>query len=132
MTDLIEEFVGLRHWTVVGASQQRHKFGNIILRNLHAAGYEVNGVHPDGVDIDGVPVYPSLSALPALPEVVNLVVPPAVTMDVVQECHELGLTRVWMQPGAESRAAVAFCRAHDIAVIAYGPCALVERRVWTS
>ncbi|MGH2541628.1 MAG: CoA-binding protein, partial [Ardenticatenaceae bacterium] len=127
MDALIQEFVGKRVWAVVGVSQERRKFGNIVFRDLRDAGYEVYGVHPDGHSIDGQPTYPTLAELPVKPEVVNLVVPPRVTEQIVRECHDLGLLRVWMQPGAESPAAVAFCREHGIAVVAGGPCAMVHK-----
>jgi predicted CoA-binding protein len=47
----------------------------------------------------------------------------------VKEMHGLGLTRVWMQPGSESEAAIAYCREHGIQVV-YGACAMVHRRQW--
>ena len=39
-----------------------------------------------------------------------MVVPPAVTEAAVAECVRLGIKQIWMQPGAESEAAVAACR----------------------
>ena len=72
-----------------------------------------------------------MAALPVTPAVVDLVVPPKVTEGVVRECAELGLPRVWMQPGAESEAAIAFCKAQGIDVV-YGVCAMVHKRRWES
>lgn len=130
MYDLINEFVNLRLWAVVGVSQDRHKFGNIIFRDLLHAGYDVYGVHPSGEPVEGHTIYPTLASLPVRPEVVNLVVPPQITEQIVRECHDLGLARVWMQPGAASVRAINFCQEHDIRVIAGGPCAMVHKRRW--
>ena len=127
---LIEELVNCKVWAVVGASSHRRKFGNIIFRDLRAAGYEVYGVNPNETTVDGETVYPTLAELPVVPDVVDIVVPPEITEKIVQECHALGLRRVWMQPGAESAAAVAFCHEHGIAVISGGPCAMVHKRYW--
>jgi uncharacterized protein len=127
---LIEEFVNERVWAVVGVSPSPRKFGNIIFRDLRRAGYDVYGVHPDGESVDGETIYRSLSELPVRPAVVDLVVPPAVSEQVVRECHELGIERVWMQPGAASASAIAFCHEHGIKVIAGGPCAMVQKRYW--
>lgn len=132
MYELIEEFVNQQVWAVVGVSQDRGKFGNIIFRDMRRAGYVVYGVHPSEDPVEGETIYGSLSELPVKPEVVNLVVPPAVTEQVVRECHTLGLPRVWMQPGAASAAAVAFCQEHGIKVIAGGPCAMVHKRRWAA
>ena len=126
---LIADFVGRRVWAVVGASQDRRKFGYQIFRSLLDAGYIVYPVNPKGGELDGVRVYPSLADLPQPPEVVDMVVPPAVTERVVREAHELGLTRVWMQPGAESEKSVRFCREHGMQVVERA-CAMVWKRSW--
>jgi predicted CoA-binding protein len=126
---LIRDFVNRRLWAVVGASQDRSKFGNRVFRSLRGAGYEVYPVNPKGGELEGTGVYPSLGDLPQAPEVVDLVVPPAVTEQVVREAHQLGLTRIWMQPGAESQAAIDYCHEHGIQVI-HNACAMVHQRRW--
>lgn len=125
----IPDFVNRRVWAVVGASEDRSKFGNRIYRDLRDAGYKVYPVNPKGGELEGAKVYPSLADLPQPPEVIDLVVPPAVTEQVVKEAHELGLTRVWMQPGAESEAAIAYCQEHGIEVV-HDACAMVWKRRW--
>jgi predicted CoA-binding protein len=126
---LISDFVNRKVWAVVGASQDRNKFGNRVFRSLRDAGYTVYPVNPSVDEVEGAKVYPSLAALPQVPEVVDLVVPPPITEKVVEQAHELGLTRIWMQPGAESEAAIEYCREHGIEVI-YDACAMVHKRQW--
>ncbi len=126
---LIRDFVNRRLWAVVGASQDRSKFGYRIFRSLRDAGYLVYPVNPKGGELEGTAVYPSLAELPQAPEVVDLVVPPSVTEQIVREAHQLGLTRIWMQPGAESRKAIDYCDEHGIQVV-YDACAMVHRRRW--
>lgn len=127
---LISDFVNRRKWAVVGASQDPKKFGNRIFRSLRDAGYIVYPVNPKGGELDGAKVYASLADLPEPPEVVDFVVPPPVTEQVVKEAHELGLTRFWMQPGAESEAAIAYCHQHGLQVV-YDACAMVWKRQWS-
>ena len=55
--------------------------------------------------------------------------PPDQTEQVVRQCKTLGLTRVWMQPGAESAAAILYCHDHGLQVI-YDACAMIEKRTW--
>jgi len=126
---LVADFINRRVWAVVGVSQDRSKFGNRVFRTLREAGYVVYPVNPRGGEVEGVPVYPSLADLPERPEVVDMVVPPAVTEQVVKEAHRLGLTRIWMQPGSESEAAIAYCREHGLEVV-YDTCAMVHKRRW--
>ena len=127
--DLIADFVNRRVWAVVGASQDRAKYGYRVFRSMRQAGYTVYPVNPKGGELDGVTVYPSLADLPQPPEVIDLVVPPEVTEQVVEEAHRLGLKRIWMQPGAESPKAIAYCQAHGIEVV-HQACAMVHRRQW--
>lgn len=129
MQSLIQDFVNRRVWAVVGASQDRSKFGYKVFDTLRRAGYTVYPVNPKGGELDGVKVYPSLADLPETPEVVDLVVPPAVTEQVVQEMHRLGLERVWMQPGSESQAAIRYCKENGLQVV-YDACAMVHKRNW--
>lgn len=126
---LISDFVERRVWAVVGASQNPAKFGYRVFRNLQEAGYVVYAVNPRGGELLQNPVYPTLADLPEPPEVVDTVVPPAVTEQIVKEMHEQGLSRVWMQPGSESEAAIDYCREHGIQVV-YDACAMVHRRQW--
>lgn len=126
---LISDFVNRRVWAVVGVSRDRRKFGNRVFRSLRDAGYTVYPVNPKGGQIEGARVYPTLADLPQPPDVVDLVVPPPVTGQVVKEAHALGLTRIWMQPGAEAKAAIAYCHEHDIEVV-HDACAMVWRRSW--
>jgi predicted CoA-binding protein len=125
----IADFVGRRVWAVVGASQDRRKFGNRVYRSLRDAGYTVYPVNPKGGELEGAKIYPNLAALPELPEVIDLVVPPAVTEKVVEDAHRLGLDRIWMQPGAESETAIQYCQEHAMEVI-YDACAMVHKRQW--
>lgn len=126
---LIREFTNLRVWAVVGASENPAKYGNRIFRTLRDAGYRVYGVNPGGGEIDGQALYPSLAALPEKPQVVDLVVPPQVTEQVVRECAALGLTRVWMQPGSESEAAIRYCQERGMQVV-HDACAMIHKRDW--
>ena len=129
MEDRIEEFINKRVWAIVGASHNPAKFGNKIVRDLHNAGYIVYPINPKEGEIEGLKVYARLVDLPEKPDVVDVVVPPAVTEKVVRQVQELGLPRVWMQPGSESEDAVRFCEENGIAVV-HDACAMIQKRTW--
>jgi predicted CoA-binding protein len=129
MEDLILEFINQRVWAVVGASTDSSKYGNKIFRELRDAGYIVYGVNVHGGQIEGEELYHSLDSLPETPAVVDTVVPPPITEDIVRQCATLRLTRVWMQPGSESESAIQLCDRHGIRVV-YGACAMVRRKTW--
>ncbi|MGQ9543664.1 MAG: CoA-binding protein [Candidatus Bathyarchaeia archaeon] len=89
-------------FAVVGASRDPQKYGYQVYKDLKNAGYEVYPVNPNADEILGDQCYPSLENLPRKPNVVDVVVPPKVTEEVVKTCEKLGITKVWMQPGSES------------------------------
>ena len=87
---------------LVGASNNRQKFGNRIYRDLRSKGYHVIPVNPKDRQIEGDRAYASIGIMEELPDIVNFVVPPLVAMKVAQEAVELGIEHLWFQPGSES------------------------------
>jgi uncharacterized protein len=124
--DPVAEFLAGRAFAVVGASNDRSKFGNRVLRAYLAHGRRAFPVNPRETVIEGLPSVPDLASLREPVHGVSIITPPRVSERVVDEALARGLTRLWFQPGAESAAAVARARAAGALVLAYGPCVLVE------
>ena len=125
VAERIRRFLEARAFGVVGASADRAKYGNKVLRCYLQHGRTVVPVNPRRTAIEGVACVTGLAGLP--PEVTSLsiITQPAVTEAVVEEAARRGIRRLWMQPGAESPAALAACRGHGIEAIADGSCILV-------
>lgn len=85
---------------VVGASNNPAKYGNIIVRNLHAKGYTVLPVNLREEKIAGLEAYRALRDVPPPIHVVSMVTPPAVTRRILEEVAELGLPAVFLQDGS--------------------------------
>jgi len=94
MQDLIKEFMAQKRFAVVGATTDTKKYGNEIFRNLISRGYEVYPVNPRLKELEGTKCYPSLSDIPVKVDVVDFVVPPTVTEEILKECKELELDRI--------------------------------------
>lgn len=123
--EIIEDFLVEGPYAVVGASTDRSKYGNKVLRSYLQNGKEVYPVNPKAEEVEGVKAYPDLASLPVLPRGISVITPPAVTEKVVGQAAELGIHFIWMQPGAESPEAVRAAEEAGIQVIADGSCALV-------
>jgi predicted CoA-binding protein len=117
MQDIINEFMSQKRFAVVGASENTEKYGNRIFRNLRDRGFEVYPVNPKLDNLDDTPVYHSLSDIPVEVDVVDFVVPPGVTEEILKECKRLGLKRIWLQPGSESEAAIDYCNENGMQVL---------------
>lgn len=121
----IAAFLACSRFAVVGASTDRAKYGNKVLRCYLQHGRDVAVVHPREREIEGVVCRMSLSEIEPLPEAVSIITPPAVTYKLVEEAHRLGIEHVWLQPGAEDAAVLARARELGLDLIAGGPCLLV-------
>ena len=125
MEELIKEFMAQKKFAVIGATDNAEKYGNRIFKNLTGRGYEVYPVNPGLKEIEGVKCYPTLTDIPVKVDVVDFVVPPKVTESILKECKKLGLKNIWLQPGSESDAAIAFCRDNKLKVV-YGTCVMLN------
>lgn len=85
---------------VVGATDRPGKYGGKIYRNLKAKGYRVVAVNPGRATVDGDETYDSVADLPEPPDIINIVVPPPRTMQVLDDVAALDDAAVWIQPGA--------------------------------
>ena len=121
----IAAFLAVGSFAVVGASADRAKYGNKVLRCYRQHGLPVVGVHPKASEVEGVPVYAALAAIPGAPRAVSVVAPPAAAAAIVADAHAAGVRHLWFQPGAEDAAAVAHARQLGLNVVADGPCLLV-------
>ena len=126
MNDLIQRFFASDAFAVVGASNDRAKFGNKVLRAYLDAGRTAHPVHPREDEIEGRTAYATLADLPESVDAVSIITPPHVTETIVSQAAETGAKYVWMQPGAESEAAIERAKELGLEVIAGGPCVLVE------
>ncbi len=114
---LVQEFMTQKRFAVIGATDDIEKYGHRIFVNLKNRGYEVYPVNPRLEELEGIRCYPSVTDLPVKVDVVDFVVPPRVTEAILQECKKLGLERIWLQPGSESEAAIAFCHQNKLKVV---------------
>ncbi len=127
--ELVKDFLAQKKIAVVGVSDKRETGCNLGYRKFKAAGYEVYAVNPRITTFEGDPCYPDLKSIPETPEAVFILTNPQVTEQVVQQCVELGVKRVWMhcmmgtKPGlaagmtSVSQEAVKMCRENGITVI---------------
>lgn len=125
--DHIQEMLGSKSWAVVGATANPQKFGFKIYRFLKQRGIKVYAVNPGVAEILGDPCYPSLKDLPELPDAVDIVVPPQVGVGIVKECAELGIRKVWLQPGANGAEVIRTAQELGLQLV-HDACIMVEYR----
>jgi len=99
---------------IVGASNNSSKYGNIVMKDLLSKGFDVIPINPHEEKILEQQVYHSLKEVPEKVDVVIFIVPPVVVLKVLETVKNLGIQKVWMQPGSESKEAIDFCSKNGI------------------
>ncbi|HEX7139428.1 MAG TPA: CoA-binding protein [Vicinamibacterales bacterium] len=108
---------------VIGASNDRHKFGNRAVRAYREQGYTVIPINPHEPEIEGLKAYGSILDVPGPVDMASFYVPPEVGEQVIADVARKGVAEVWLNPGAESDALIA--RARDLSIKPIVACSIV-------
>lgn len=101
---------------VVGASADRHKYGNKCVRAYQAAGYRVFPVNPHEPAVEGLSTFRSVTDVPERLDRISVYLPPAVTRTVLADLASAGAGEVWFNPGSVDAEVVAEARRRGIPV----------------
>lgn len=127
--ELVRDFLAQKKIAVVGVSDKRDTGCNLNYRKFKEAGYQTYAVNPRIDKFEGDVCYPDLKSIPEKPDAVFILAKPEVSEQIVRQCVELGVKRVWMhcmmgtKPGlaqsmtSVSQSAVEVCKANGITVI---------------
>ena len=99
---------------VIGASNNRRKFGNIAVRAFQKAGYKVIPITPAAAEVEGLRAYGSVLDVPETIDLATFYVPPAIGEEVIEQLAQKGIREVWLNPGAGSSVIVSRARALGI------------------
>ena len=114
---------------VVGVSENTEKYGHRIFESLVKDGYNVYGVNTKGGNVLGNKIFKELADIENIPDIVVTAVKPEVTEKIVEECRELDIREIWMQPGSESGKAVELAKKYGISVT-HTACIMVSSGIW--
>lgn len=110
---------------IVGASNDRSKFGNKAVRAFQNQGWEVFPVHPALTEIEGLRAYPTLDAIPEKHlDRVSFYVPAKIGVGVLDQIPHKRIDEVWINPGAESPELLA--RAEELGLNVIQACSIVD------
>jgi predicted CoA-binding protein len=87
---------------VVGASNDRAKFGNKAVRAYIRRGHKVYPVNPHEETIEGLPAYRSVMDIPEPLDRVTVYLPPQVGLKVIEDIARKGTRELFLNPGSES------------------------------
>ena len=87
---------------LVGASNDKSKYGYKILVDLISKGHTVIPVNNKEKEIEGMKVFQTVHEILECPSIINFVVPPNIGFNITKDLVECGYDNFWYQPGAES------------------------------
>jgi predicted CoA-binding protein len=92
---------------VIGASNNRAKFGNKAVRAFLRQGYTVFPVNLKESKVEGLRAFRSVRDVPVRPEKISVYLPPPLVEKVLPEIAERGCDELWLNPGTESEEVLA-------------------------
>lgn len=120
----IAAFLAAPAFGVAGASKNRDKYGNKVLRCYQINDRKVVPINPVEEEIEGLACVKAVADLPPEVESLSIITPPQITDKVVEQAIAKGIKNIWMQPGAQSATAITAAEAAGLNVIADGSCVL--------
>ncbi len=123
----IRELLQAKTIAVVGLSDDATKPSHYVSAHMQRLGHRILPVNPALEEVPGAKSYPSLTALPVKPDLVNVFRLPKFIPAIVDEMIALGLPAIWIQQGIIHAEAAAKAEAHGIKVV-MDCCIMVESR----
>ncbi len=118
----IDDFLSRKRLAMVGVSRNPKDFSRGLFFELCRRGYDMVPVNPQMTEVAGVRCFARLQDV--TPPVAGALVMtgPGQSEQVVHDCAEAGITRVWLHrgvgTGAVSEAAVDFCQQRGLRLVA--------------
>lgn len=119
--ETIEDFLAQKRIAMVGVSREPRSFSVTLFEELCRRGYDVIPVNPNTPNVQGRRCFARLHDIKPPVDTVILMTPSSITDEVVKDCAEAGIRRIWMYraagKGAVSPKAIQFCRDRGIQVV---------------
>ncbi|MBL9169646.1 MAG: CoA-binding protein [Verrucomicrobiales bacterium] len=111
---------------VIGASNERQKFGNKAVRAYQKRGYQVFPINPKEGAIEGLPAFRSILDIPVRPDLVSVYVAPPILLKLLADIAAKGCNELWLNPGTESQEVLD--RAEQLGLNVVQACSLIANQ----
>jgi predicted CoA-binding protein len=108
---------------IIGASNDRRKFGNKALRAFRAQGYTVIPINPHEIVVEGEPAYRTVLDYSGPIDEATFYVPAAAGLTAIEDVAKKGIKTVWLNPGADAPEVIA--RAHVLGLTPRVACSIL-------
>lgn len=108
---------------IIGASNNRKKFGNKAVRAFLRQGYTVFPVNLNEREVEGLPAFRSVREVPVRLEKISVYLPPLMVQQVLPEIAAKGCDELWLNPGTESEEVLA--QAQELGLNVIQACSII-------
>ncbi len=102
---------------IIGASNDRSKYGNRAVWTYQALGWAVYPVNPKEAQVEGIPAFKSIADVPGPVDRASLYVPPTVGIGLLDAISASRAKELWVNPGSGSPELLAHARALGLTTI---------------
>ncbi|MEO8610552.1 MAG: CoA-binding protein [Chloroflexota bacterium] len=125
MNEMVDDFLAQKRIGVAGVARDGKSPANAIYKKLKKEGHQVYAINPNADMLEGDKAYANVKSTPEKLDGVVVVTTPEVSKQIVQECAEAGISRVWLHGSfvhgsSVTDEAVQFGQEHHVTVIAGG------------
>ena len=117
----IDAFLASPRLALIGVSRDPKEFGQRLYGDMRNWGYDAIAVSPHLTELGGAPVYARAQDIAGPVDAALLLTSPSLNEQIVRDCAEKGIQRVWFygvsDRSNENAAAIAYCEENGIAVI---------------
>lgn len=124
LSEAAEGFLAQKRFAVAGVSRSGDTAANFIFKRMKETGHEVYPINPNADSVEGERCFPSLAALPSVPDAVVIATHPDQSLGLARQCKEAGVSHVWfhrsIDGGSFSPEAADLCAGYGATVIPGG------------
>ncbi len=117
----VNNFLAKKNIAIVGYSSEGAEVANHLYEKFEKNGYKVFAVNKKANEVKDVPCFPDLKSVPETVEAVMISTPPKGTLEIMQQCIEMGIKHVWihksMGQGSFNKEAIQLAEENGIEVV---------------
>ncbi len=109
---------------IIGASNDRKRFGNKAVRAFSQQGYTIYPVNPNEAEVEGLAAYKTVEETPGDLDIVSAYVAPPTLLKLLPGIAGKGCGELWLNPGTDSQEVIT--KAKDLKLKVRQTCSILE------
>lgn len=113
---------------LIWATNNKEKYWNKILVDLVSKWHTVIPINPNESQIEGIKTYPNLWTIKQNFDIVNFVVKPEITLQILEKYKDLLINKkIWCQPWASDQNVENFFKTHNFKSFITDSCIMIKK-----